>query len=67
MTRWEYYFTVIAKMTLPDSGTVEDLVNRWGRDGWELVGFDVHNQAWFKRPLSDAAAMDSASERQDAV
>ena len=54
-------------MTLPDSGTVEDLVNRLGRDGWELVGFDVHNQAWFKRPLSDAAAMESASERQDAV
>jgi hypothetical protein len=67
MTRWEYYFTVIAKMTLPDSGTVQDLVNRLGHEGWELVGFDVHNQAWFKRPLSAAAAMEPASERQDAV
>lgn len=66
MTRWEYYFTVITNMTFPDGETVQDLVNRLGRDGWELVGFDVHNQAWFKRPLPDAAVMESASERQAA-
>jgi hypothetical protein len=26
-----------------------------GGDGRELVGFDVHNQAWFKQPLPDVA------------
>jgi hypothetical protein len=64
MIRWEYHFTVVTNMTLPDGGTVQDLVNRLGRDGWELVGFDVHNQAWFKRQLPDAAMKEVASDRQ---
>ena len=67
MTHWEYYFTIITNMNSPDGETVQDLVNRLGCDGWELVGFDVHNQAWFKRPLPDKAVMESASERQAAV
>jgi hypothetical protein len=64
MTYWEYCFTHITNTNFPDRETAQDLVNRLGRDGWELVGFDVHNQAWFKRPLPDAAVMESASERQ---
>ena len=60
MTRWEYYLTVITNMNSPDGETVLDSVNRLGRDGWELVGFDVHNHAWFKRPLPDAAVRESA-------
>jgi len=35
-----------------------------GRDGWELVGFDVHNQAWFKRPLQDIGKEGSVPGRQ---
>jgi hypothetical protein len=62
MTRWEYHFTVIAKVITPGGETVQDLTNGLGRDGWELVGFDVHNQAWFKRPLPDAAV--TGSEHQ---
>jgi hypothetical protein len=62
MTRWEYYFTVIAKLTSPDGEPVQDWINRLGGDGWELVGFDVHNQAWFKRPVPDAGVI--GSERQ---
>jgi hypothetical protein len=65
MTRWEYHFTVIAKTTSPDGEPVQDLINRLGCDGWELVGFDVHNQAWFKRPMLDVAEM--GPERQAAA
>lgn len=52
MTRWEYRFTHITNVNFPDRETAQDLVNRLGSDGWELVGFDVHNQAWFKRRLA---------------
>ena len=53
MTRWEYHFIQVTNAPFLHSGTVPDFVNELGRDGWELVGFDVHNQAWFKRPLQD--------------
>ena len=53
MTRWEYHFIQVTNAPFLHGGTVPDFVNELGRDGWELVGFDVHNQAWFKRPLQD--------------
>ena len=53
MTHWEYHFIQVTNAPFLHSGTVPDFVNELGRDGWELVGFDVHNQAWFKRPLQD--------------
>jgi hypothetical protein len=56
MTCWEYHSMQITNINYPGGETAQDLVNRLGRDGWELVGFDVHNEAWFKRPLSDAEA-----------
>jgi len=52
---------------LPDRETAQDLVNRLGSDGWELVGFDVHNQAWFKRPLADVGATETITERKVAA
>jgi hypothetical protein len=65
MIRWEYHSTQIANIHCPSGVRAQDLVNQLGRDGWELIGFDVHNQAWFKRPLPDAAAVESTSERQN--
>jgi len=67
MTCWEYYFAHITNTIFPDGETVQDMVNRLGRDGWELVGFDVHNQGWFKRPLPDAPVDESASQGQAAA
>jgi hypothetical protein len=64
MTRWEYWFTHITNVNFPDRETAQDLVNRLGSDGWELVGFDVHNQAWFKRPLPDVGVTETAAERE---
>ena len=64
MTRWEYHFIQVTNAPFLHSGTVPDFVNELGRDGWELVGFDVHNQAWFKRPLQDIGEEGSVPGRQ---
>jgi hypothetical protein len=67
MTRWEYRFTHITNVNFPDGETAQDLVNRLGSDGWELVGFDVHNQAWFKRPLPASGTTETVAEREVAA
>jgi len=63
MTRWEYHFIQVANAPFPHSGTVPDFVNELGRNGWELVGFDVHNQAWLKRPLPDVSEEEAVAGR----
>ena len=64
MARWEYHFIQVTKAPFVHSGTVPDFINELGGDGWELVGFDVHNQAWFKRPLPDVGEEEAAVGRQ---
>src|SRR5215472_10667726 len=48
MTRWEYHFIQVTNGPFLHSGTVPDFITKLGGDGWELVGFDVHNQALFR-------------------
>ena len=43
MTRWEYATAPLVSHTLQQS------LNQWGEDGWELVTV-VDNVAFFKRP-----------------
>src|SRR5215831_17379971 len=45
MIRWEYHFIQVTNAPFLHSGTVPDFVNELGGDGWELVGFDLRNQA----------------------
>ena len=50
--KWEY---LIAEPSYYE-GTEFDLLNRWGKDGWELVSIVRHLDDiafYFKRPLPD--------------
>ena len=62
MTRWEYHFIQVTNAPFLHSGTVPDFINKLGGDGWELVGFDVHNQAWFKRPLPEVGEEEAVAD-----
>ena len=47
MTRWEYATAPLI------SHALQQILNQWGSDGWELVGV-AENVAYFKRPLPEA-------------
>ena len=49
MTTWEYATAPLI------SHALQEILNNWGDDGWELVTV-VDNVAYFKRPKSGAAA-----------
>jgi hypothetical protein len=46
VTRWEYATAPLI------SHALQQILNQWGADGWELVGV-VNDVAYFKRPLDD--------------
>lgn len=66
MRKFEY---ILCSGSAPSSQTsLLDALNRLGRDGWELVGFDsASNQFYFKRELaaSGQAEIRSANEMPD--
>jgi hypothetical protein len=45
MVRWEYF------MVPADYHMDHNSLYQLGQDGWELVGFDPHGNAWLKRPV----------------
>ncbi len=48
MTRWEY-------ATVPlISHALQQILNQWGEDGWELVTVGADSVAYFKRPKAEA-------------
>ena len=47
MTAWEYATTPLV------SHALQQILNQWGDDGWELVCV-VDNVAYFKRPKGEA-------------
>ena len=50
--RWEYRLVSFYQTESNDSA--EDMANRLGAEGWELVAIDRQERWAFKRPLGDA-------------
>lgn len=50
--KWEYTVVVLENIT----GKIETQFNQLGQGGWELVGIDRHDQAYFKRPFKEEVA-----------
>jgi hypothetical protein len=40
--QWEYQVLTVGRGAV--SGTVQDMLDEWGANGWELVG--VHSESW---------------------
>lgn len=56
LQQWEYRFeTLGSAFTRPRDEQIEDLLNEWGEEGWELVNFSVESNKIFllaRRPLT---------------
>lgn len=59
LQRWEYRFeTLGSAFSRPKDEQIEDLLNEWGEDGWELVSFSVESSKLLflaRRPLTQTA------------